>query len=178
MQEKDANYLDEAISIAEQSLKQGNYPVGSVLVINGERVASKGNSGETSKTSINHAETSLIIDCAEQMRDAASKGLKIELFSTLEPCLMCLGAAVMNKVDRIVYIQTDPHAGACHIDTSSLGLRYSEIWPEVVQKSDYSMVPVQLILQFLREQIDAGIRVDWSERMIKLFNTESSKYAH
>lgn len=167
------NYLDVAIAKAEESLEAGNYPVGAALVIDGILVGSKGNMGETSKSYINHAETSLIIAHAEEMLAAAQRGATIELYSTLEPCLMCLGVAVMNKANKIVYIQSDPHAGACHIDVKSLGIRYQEVWPEIVQNAEYSSKPLEMIKSFLHQQIDAGIRVEWCENFLNLLERQA-----
>jgi len=169
MKDQDTKYYGEAVAIAAQSFEQGNYPVGAVLTIDGKLVGAKGNTGISSKSYINHAETSLVIEHAKLLFSSSSKGQKIELISTLEPCLMCLGVAVMNKVDRIVYLQSDPHGGACRLDPSSLGVRYSEIWPEIIYDKEYSSQPKQLILRFLQNQIDSGSSVEWSKRMIELF---------
>ena len=170
MQSQNTDFMDQAVSTAEESLAHGNYPVGAVLVIDGEVISVKGNTGESSKSYINHAETSLIIDHAESMLVAASIGKSIDLYSTLEPCLMCLGVAVMNKVSSITYAQKDPHAGACGIDVTSLGIRYSEVWPKITQQAESADRAKQLILQFLQDQIATGSRLDWSKRMIELFN--------
>lgn len=159
--------LDLAIAEARRSFEEGNYPVGAILAI-GDEIAGKGNNtGETSKNYINHAETSLIINNGEALLRNANEGNIITLYSTLEPCLMCLGVATMNKVNRIIYTQADPHAGACGIDKASLGVRYQEVWPEIVY-AHYSSVPKDLIVTFLNRQIENGIRVEWSQKFLKL----------
>jgi len=159
--------LDLAIAEAQRSFAEGNYPVGAILAI-GDEVAGKGNNtGETSKNYSNHAETSLIINNGEALLRNASEGKTITLYSTLEPCLMCLGVATMNKVNRIIYVQTDPHAGACGIDRKSLGVRYQEVWPEIIH-TNYSSEPKELIVTFLNTQIKNGIRVEWSQNFLKL----------
>src|SRR3989304_1358369 len=85
-----------------------------------------GNYGESGQNYVFHAETKLLIEAGPQLLSASKAGKVISLFSTWEPCLMCLGIAVMNKVNRIIYIQKDPHSGSCGIDRSSLGVRYQE----------------------------------------------------
>jgi tRNA(adenine34) deaminase len=163
--------LDLTIAEAKRSFDEGNYPVGSLLAI-GDEIAAKGNNtGETSKNYSNHAETSLIITNGEALLRNANEGKMITLYSTLEPCLMCLGVAAMNKVDRIIYIQTDPHAGACHIDRKSLGARYQEVWPEIIH-TDYSPKPKELIVTFVQRQIANGVRVEWSQKFLKLIENE------
>jgi tRNA(adenine34) deaminase len=159
--------LNLAIAEAKKSLTEGNYPVGAILAIGGEIVGRGNNTGETSGNYSNHAETSLIIGNGEALLKNAAAGKTITLYGTLEPCLMCLGVATMNKVNRIVYVQTDPHAGACSIDRGSLGVRYQEVWPEIIH-APYSKEPKELIISFLKLQIDRGVRVEWSQNFLKL----------
>lgn len=162
--------LDLAIAEAARSLEEGNYPVGAILAI-GDSVAGKGNNtGEASKNYSNHAETSLIISNGEALLENATHGETITLYSTLEPCLMCLGVATMNKVGRIIYIQSDPHAGACGIDKTSLGVRYQEVWPEISHIA-YSSKPKEMIITFLNTQIRNGVRVEWSQKFLKLIES-------
>jgi tRNA(adenine34) deaminase len=164
--------LDLAIAEAKHSFSEGNYPVGAILAI-GNKIAGQGNNtGETSKNYSNHAETSLIIENGRALLQSVNKGETITLYSTLEPCLMCLGVATMNKVDRIVYIQTDPHAGACGIDKTSLGVRYQETWPQIIH-IPYSPEPKEMITEFLNKQIENGQRIEWSRNFLKLL-TEST----
>ncbi len=156
-----------ALLEAKKTLDAGNYPVGAVLVFDNQIIASGGNHGETSKNYINHAETKLFIENGEKILQASKDEKTISLYSTLEPCLMCLGVAVMNKVNRIIYLQKDPHAGACSIDTKSLGVRYQEVWPEITYEH-YSDESKKMIVTFLTKQIDQGNRVEWSQKFLKL----------
>jgi tRNA(adenine34) deaminase len=163
----DKTCLELAIEEAKRSLVAGNYPVGAILAIGDEIVGRGNNTSETSMNYSNHAEASLIFNNGEAMLRGAKAKETITLYSTLEPCLMCLGVATMNKANRIVYIQTDPHAGACGVDRATLGVRYHEIWPEIIH-APYSKEPKELITKFLELQIDEGVRVEWSQKLLKL----------
>jgi tRNA(adenine34) deaminase len=163
----DNKYLDLAIQNAELSFNDGNYPVGAVLTIENELIGENRNTAEKSKNYSQHAETRLILDNAEKMLQAWKDNKEIILYSTLEPCLMCLGVAVMNKVNKIVYIQSDPLAGACSLNVNSLGERYKQTYPEII-KLDYSPKPKEMIVSFLKKQIVEGIRVEWSKNFLKL----------
>ena len=125
------NFLDLATKEAEKSFENGDFPVGAVLTIGGSIVGSKNNSGESSQNYSMHAETQLILENATKLLAAWKENKEIVLYSTLEPCLMCLGVATMNKVSGIVYIQKDPLAGACGIDVKSLNARYQETFPKI-----------------------------------------------
>jgi len=118
--------LEKALEEAEKSLESGNFPVGAVLSFDKQIFSQGGNYGESGQNYVFHAETKLLIEAGPQLLSASKAGKVISLFSTWEPCLMCLGIAVMNKVNRIIYIQKDPHSGSCGIDRSSLGVRYQE----------------------------------------------------
>ena len=167
MTEFEKKCLDLAISEAEKSFNLGNYPVGAVLSFNEDIVSSSGNFGETSKNYINHAETKLLIANGEALLKSSKEGKTVTIYSTLEPCLMCLGLAVMNKVNKIIYLQKDPHAGACGIDRNNLGVRYQEVWPEI-SLENYSQKPKELIVNFLNNQINKGVRVEWSQKFLEL----------
>jgi tRNA(adenine34) deaminase len=163
----DKDCLNLSISQAQESFDQGNFPVGAVLAVDNQVIARGGNSGETSGNYSNHAEAFIIMKNGDLLLKAFKDRHFITLYSTLEPCLMCLGAAVMNKVNRIIYVEPDPLAGACNVDRKSFEVRYRENWPEIVQ-AGFSSVPLTLVKQFLTNQISKNIRSEWSQRYLDL----------
>lgn len=103
--------MREALKEAEKALRQGEIPVGAVIVQNGEIIARAHNLCETEKSATAHAELLAI--------QAASRALgrwrlsDCTLYVTLEPCPMCTGAAINARIGRIVYAAKDARAGAC-----------------------------------------------------------------
>jgi tRNA(adenine34) deaminase len=98
--------LDEARRAAEQ----GEVPIGAVLVLAGELVASRGNERERRHDPTAHAEMLVLRDAA-----AIAGGWRLSeatLYVTLEPCAMCAGAIVLARVSRLVWGADDPKAGA------------------------------------------------------------------
>lgn len=92
-------FLKEAVAEARQGLAEGGIPIGSVLVIDGEIVGRGHNRRIQNGSAILHAE----MDCLENAgRLAASDYLRATLYSTLSPCDMCSGAALLYKIPRIV----------------------------------------------------------------------------
>jgi len=162
----DKKCLDLAIQEAQKSFNEGNYPVGATLYIDDDNIFSIGNAAKDKDSLFFHAENSLIMKYGKEMYSQFKRGGDIKIYSTLEPCLMCLGAAVLNKVTNIHYIQKDPHAGACNIDTNSLGIRYEEIWPKI-EHVEYSNVPLDLLIKFFNREIEDGNQ--WGEKMLDLF---------
>ncbi len=92
-------YLAIAIEEARQGLAEGGVPIGSVLVIDG-RIVGRGHNRRVQKGSaILHAE----MDCLENAgRLHATDYRRATLYSTLSPCDMCSGAALLYKIPRII----------------------------------------------------------------------------
>lgn len=92
-------YLRAAIEEARQGLREGGIPIGSVLVIDG-RIVGRGHNRRVQESSaILHAE----MDCLENAgRLKASDYRKATLYSTLSPCDMCSGTALLYRIPRIV----------------------------------------------------------------------------
>jgi cytosine deaminase len=92
-------FLRAAIEEARQGLAEGGIPIGSVLVIDG-RIAGRGHNRRVQQGSaILHAE----MDCLERAgRLRAADYRRAVLYSTLSPCDMCSGAALLYGIPRIV----------------------------------------------------------------------------
>ena len=92
-------FLQAAIEEARKGLASGGIPIGSVLVCDGE-IIGRGHNQRVQKGSvIHHAE----MNCLENAgRQPASVYRRCVLFSTLSPCSMCSGAALLYKIPRIV----------------------------------------------------------------------------
>ncbi|MEP7366912.1 MAG: nucleoside deaminase [Acidobacteriota bacterium] len=92
-------FLQAAIEEAKLGLQEGGIPIGSVLVIDG-RIAARGHNRRVQQGSaILHAE----MDCIEKAgRLPAADYARSTLYSTLSPCDMCSGTALLYKIPRIV----------------------------------------------------------------------------
>jgi len=92
-------FLQAAYEEAEKGLEEGGIPIGAVLVIDGEIVGRGHNKRVQNGSPILHAE----MDCFENAgRLKASEYQRATLYSTLSPCDMCSGAALLYKIPRIV----------------------------------------------------------------------------
>ncbi len=92
-------FMQAAIEEARQGLAEGGIPIGSVLVIDG-RIVGRGHNRRVQKGSaILHAE----MDCLENAgRLKASDYRRAVLYTTLSPCDMCSGTALLYKIPKIV----------------------------------------------------------------------------
>jgi tRNA(adenine34) deaminase len=108
--EDDRSFMEQALRAARQAAELGEVPVGAVLVLGGEVIATAHNQRETAKDPLAHAELIAIRAAAARLGRWRLSGCT--LYVTLEPCPMCAGAIVNARLDRLVYGAADPRAGA------------------------------------------------------------------
>lgn len=97
----DKDYLQLAIEQAKESIKQGGFPAGAVIVKD-DKVISKGISlGSKLNDPTSHAETSAIRSACKELKTTDLTG--VTLYTSLQPCLMCFSAANWAGIQRIVY---------------------------------------------------------------------------
>ena len=102
--------MKQALQLAKTAEKQGEVPVGAVLVQKNKIISSAFNQKESLKKATAHAEI-LAIEQASQIF-SEWRLIDCTLYVTLEPCLMCTGALVAARINRLVYACHDPKAGA------------------------------------------------------------------
>ncbi len=95
---------------AEKAFEEDEVPVGCVIVKDGKIVARAHNRKEKKNSAIFHAEIEWIDKATKKLNNWNLKGC--DMYVTLEPCMMCTGAAVNSRVDRIVFGCRDPKGGA------------------------------------------------------------------
>lgn len=88
--------LVESIRIAEQSLNSGGFPVGSIICIDGSEISRGASSTEIFNDVTAHAEVQAIRAAAFQSRGGI-------LYSSLEPCMMCLAACAWAGIRQVVF---------------------------------------------------------------------------
>lgn len=100
-----------ALDLAREAAAAGDVPVGAVLIdAEGDVVAGDRNRREELSDPTAHAEVLVLSRRARDIGDWRLTGHTLVV--TLEPCPMCAGAAVLARLDRIVYGAADPKAGA------------------------------------------------------------------
>lgn len=100
-----------AIEEAGRALAHHDVPVGALVVRGGEVIASRHNERELSGDPTAHAEILALRDAAAAVGSWHLEGCTMVV--TLEPCVMCGGALVNARLDRVVYGAPDLAAGAC-----------------------------------------------------------------
>lgn len=104
-------YMREALLEAGKTAKSQDVPIGAVIVRDGEIIATGHNEREALGDSTAHAEIQAIRDACEKLGGWHLDSC--ELYVTLEPCPMCMGAIVNSRIKRVVFGAKDAKAGAC-----------------------------------------------------------------
>jgi len=108
--DRDELLMRKALLEAEKARKQGEVPVGAVLVKD-EKIIARGHNKPISENDPTaHAEIVAIRNACEKTQNYRLSGC--ELYVTLEPCVMCLGAVVQSRIKRLVFGALDPKSGA------------------------------------------------------------------
>ncbi len=105
----DTEYMRSALGEARSAALAGEVPVGALLVVKGRVVATGANRtvGDTDPSA--HAEIVVLRSAAASLGNHRTGGT---LYVTLEPCIMCMGALVQARIERLVYGALDAKAGA------------------------------------------------------------------
>ena len=107
----DEGFMREALQLALQAQQAGEVPVGAIVVREREVVGRGYNQPISSHDPTAHAEVIALRDAARRL--ANYRLGECELYVTLEPCAMCVGAILHARLARIVYGAGDPKTGAC-----------------------------------------------------------------
>ena len=108
--ENDHVFMRHALALATRAAAAGEVPVGALIVCENIVIAEAYNERETRPSALAHAELNALAAACAHLQRWRLTGCT--LYVTLEPCVMCAGALVQARVDRVVYGARDPKAGA------------------------------------------------------------------
>jgi tRNA(adenine34) deaminase len=106
----DEDYMNEALALAAAAARDGEVPVGAVLVAAGEVIARAANAPISQSDPTAHAEILALREAGRSLGNYRLPGTT--LYVTLEPCAMCAAAMVHARIERLVFGAADPKAGA------------------------------------------------------------------
>jgi tRNA(adenine34) deaminase len=137
------HFMGKALEQARKALSAGEFPVGCVIV-HGDRILATGSRKGTLgdfPNEIDHAE----IIALKQLIDLKLNTDKnrVVLFTTLEPCIMCLGAMMLSGISEIVYAYEDIMGGGTNCDLTKLTPLYKDcrisIVPSILRKESLKL---------------------------------------
>jgi len=107
----DTDYMKEAVKEAEIALKEGNWPIGCVIVLDGKIISRSHNQVYSKKDKLAHAEM-LALKLASDVLNKNHN--KATLYTTYEPCPMCFGASILSRIKKVVCGIDLDHSGAMY----------------------------------------------------------------
>ena len=114
-------FMQAALGEAHKALDAADVPVGAVVVVGGEIVGRGRNQRQALGDPTAHAEVLALRQAARKL--GTWYLTEAVLYATLEPCIMCLGAAILARIEQLVFGCRDPKAGACGSQFDILGSR-------------------------------------------------------
>lgn len=125
----DLFYMAQALALARESAREGEVPVGCVIVRGNEIVGRGRNRRERGKSALAHAEIESIAQANARL--GGWRLWECTLYVTLEPCPMCAGAIINARIPRVVYGASDTKFGACRSVCSLFDMAFNHR-PQVV----------------------------------------------
>ncbi len=101
--------MKQALALAKAAARDGEVPIGAVVMRDGRLIASAANETRTRPDPTAHAELLAIRRAAEALGQERLTGC--DLWVTLEPCAMCAGAIAHARIARLYYAASDPKGG-------------------------------------------------------------------
>ena len=108
--ESDRAWMRHALDLANRAGEEGEVPVGAVIVNEGQLVGEGWNRTISLNDPSAHAEILALRDAGERLANYRLPGCS--LYVTLEPCVMCAGAMIHARLERLVFGAPDPKTGA------------------------------------------------------------------
>ena len=107
----DKEYMKIALDEAKKAYDAGEVPVGAIIVKDGKIISQAHNNREETGDATGHAETLAIRMACDAIGSWRLEDC--ELYVTLEPCPMCMGAIINSRIKRVVFGAKDAKAGTC-----------------------------------------------------------------
>ncbi len=137
------HFMGKALVQAREALSAGEFPVGCVIV-HGNRILATGSRKGTLgnfPNEIDHAEIIALKQLTDLKIDTDKN--RVVLFTTLEPCIMCLGAMILSGISKIVYAYEDVMGGGTSCDLTKLTPLYKDsgilIVPSILRKESLKL---------------------------------------
>ena len=110
MQTDDVQFMRQALAAANEAAIKEEVPVGAVVVYAGEVIGAGHNQREAAQSALGHAELLAIEQASGHL--GRWRLSECDIYVTLEPCIMCVGAILQARMRRLVFGCLDPKAGA------------------------------------------------------------------
>lgn len=150
--DQDIFFMEEALNEARFARFIEEVPVGAVIVYEGKIIGRGHNFTYKGKSALYHAEIMAIDEASKFMDDFRLEGCT--MYVTMEPCVMCAGAIINSRIDRLVIGLRDHKRGACGSNVDVISDRNGLHWidPEFSLLEEESLYELQSFFKMLRKR--------------------------
>lgn len=128
----DRHFMAEAVRLSEESIRKGGGPFGAVIVKDGKIVAGSHNSVTILNDPTAHAEVMTIREACKALGTFDLSGCTV--YTSCEPCPMCLGAIYWARIEKLFYANT-------HDNADKIGFSDADIYREIAKKIGHRSIP-------------------------------------
>jgi len=162
MSAKDVKWMKESLKQAENAMNDGEIPIGSVVVAGDEKISEAYPRTNRDKTTSEHAEVVAIRKAGNLWNEER----ELTLYTTLQPCIMCLATAIRCGFDRIVYAAEAENE--VNLEVAKEIERYGTEVPKITGgvKEEES---VSLFKEFLKNQME-HFAYEYVEELMQAYN--------
>lgn len=120
----DSFFMEKALEEARQAFARGEFPVGCIIADGKDIIATGSRQGSMGRVASETDHAEILALKQLESRDPVDRS-RLTIYSTMEPCLMCFGAILINGIHRIVYAYEDVMGGGTCCDLSRMSSLYS-----------------------------------------------------
>lgn len=162
------SYMRRVLTLAEEALELGEFPIAAIVILDDKIVAQAAASEQREKRFLGHAEL-VALEQADKQHLSFAERSRAKLFTNLEPCLMCMGAAMSFFLGEIVYGLESPGDGAVDL-VKNWVRREDDIPGYQIPKITAGVLRGESVRLFERyvAQSEPGPMRDWAETLAKL----------
>lgn len=161
-------FMQQTLELAEEALELGELPIAAIVVLDGEILASGTATEKREKRYLGHAEM-VTLEAVDRLGLSYDERRRARLFTNLEPCLMCMGAAMSFFLGEIVYGLESPGDGAVALvrawkreEKAIPGYQVPRITAGILRAES-----IELFAAYVDRQGTSPMR-DWAETLAKL----------
>lgn len=163
-----AYHMQQVLALAGLALEQGELPIAAMVVLGDEVISQATTSEVREKRFLGHAEL-VALEIADRQRLSYDQRVSAKLYTNLEPCMMCMGAAMSFFLGEVVYSLESPGDGAVEVVKSWIrkeedipGYRVPKITGGILREESIGLFDEYTVRH------DAGPMRDWAETLTNL----------
>ena len=108
------HFMQQVLALAAKALEYGEFPIAAIVVLDEEVISQGTTSEQREKRYLGHAEL-VALEAADRLGLSFEARSRASLYTNLEPCLMCMGAAMSFFLGQLVYALESPGDGAVEL---------------------------------------------------------------